>query len=870
MRGEKYFIILLVLSYLMGGEFSYALAPQSRFEKDLSSDEIPNILTSNMDKKNNWYFLSGDKNPFTYVRSRKNDSSKAILEIGTVTNYLSLFEFEGVLDLAVDSLKSLETQMATGTQMRVNLSPVSGDMKLNLKYLNDGRAFRDLNRMFSGVDPRALKDILDLLNREDNPYKATPLYTISPDSKTVLISMQPTSKTKERTIVKMDLPDGYNFVAEKDGVEKTINLSDIAALLGTDKDLQKSYETFLHNLKTKDSKWFAERNISYDDDKGEIYFKQSRVSLRAGENAGNVCALKVSFADNFNIRPEAVDIMNIFTDETFRLIGELGDDAKLKDLYTGAISLTKMLVTDNTVLAGVPNYITYFGRDTLYTMLFLFNHFNPQMQEHFLQQVISRASVLGECAHEVDTRYDPSDDRHYDYRMADSDFIFSTAILRYMGSRKQDHKSLEAFMSKKDVRNRFGNANGEVVIRNLNYVLNLLEEKNLLGIKRENDPSSGNWRDALNSLGRGKYPYDVNCVWPQKIIYYLDKIMADDALKEILLSYDKDETSMLSRILNNPKKLVSLKEKWNDNKQKFRMELSLGQWREKLKHYYADDLNDQKRIDMLHKMPIGKDKEGKVLYAYDFIYSNVVPVSLPNGDKFPEKFITYSMALDGKENPSDVVHSDLSIEPLFYDDAFYKSEHFDKSHYESIFQSYTLPIALGGLGVYNRKNDFIGFVVANPMLADKDGYDLVLTPSEDAEGVTPESLSPWQLLNPDSYHGMGAVWSFQKDFYTIACAKLGLDLKPADFEQLYSKEEQIRPEIFTVDYVLNDFDLKYKSEIEGLSINPCQLWNTAIISVISNQMQNQNNDFINRQIVSDSVDNALNSRFSNQFIEGSV
>lgn len=848
----------------------YALAPLSQFNQESALDKIPAVLTSNIDGKNNWYFLSGEKNPFTYVRSRKNDGSKSVLEIGTVTNYISIFEFENVLDLKVTDLKPLEARDGIGAQVTVNAHSVSGQMQLNLKYLNDGRAFRDLNRMFSGVDPRALKDILNLLNREDEPYKATPLYTIEENRKTVLIALQPKPTDKERTWVKMDLPKGYEFSAETSGIEKTIKLSDIAALLGTDESLQGSYQTFLHKLNTKDAKWFDARNIIYDKEKGEVSFKQSRLSISADKEAKTICTLNVSFVDDFKMRPEAVDINDIFTPNTLNFMDKLQGDKRLEELYSGALSLTKMLVTDNTVLAGVPNYITYFGRDTLYTMLFLFNHFTPKMQEHFLQQVISRASAFGECAHEVDTRYDKSDERHYDYRMADSDFIFGTSILRYMDSKKSNHLELKKFMAKKDPRNRFRSANGEVMARNLNYVLHLMEEKNLLGIKREKDPSSGNWRDALNSLGRGKYPYDLNCVWPQKIIYYLEKVVADDELSELLLSFDTDASSPLVQILKNPKKLNELKGKWNQNKEKFKMELSVKEWRQQLKNYYEHDKEDKKRNDMLRKMPIGTDSNGNTLHAYDFIYENKIPAKLPNGDKFPEKFITYSMALDGKGNPTDIIHSDLSIEPLFYDEAFYESQHFDKAHYRNVFYSYILPISLGGLGVYNRSNDYIGFVVANPMLADKDGYELVLTPSEEANGISPESLSPWQLLNPDSYHGMGAVWSFQKDFYTIARAKLGMDLSSAEFRELYSKEEQIRPEIFTVEQVLNDFDLKYKSEIEGLSINPCQLWNTAIISVIKNQVQSQTSDISGSRFFPDSLDNTIHSHLDNQTFAQSV
>lgn len=855
---KKYSCLVLCLIYFFSTSNACALAPKSRFDTD-SLSIVPKTLTSNIDGKNSWYFLSGDKNPFTYMRTRDDVPGKVALEIGTVTNYISLFEFEGISDFSVVSASPKESDAHTGAEVSLRMLPTDFEATVNLKYLNDGRALRDLNRMFSGVDPRALKDILELLSRDDEPFMATPKYTLSADKRNLSVSVIYKSHLKDATEVNMTLPKGFVFVEMDEGVEKVISLKEVESLLGTDEQLRTSYENLIKKINDADEAWFAERNISYNKETREITLNQGRVAIRREGSSSSILNMKVEFKDNFNVRPESMSVDDIFTKDTLSLAQRLKDKPELFDLYSGALSLLKMLVTDNTVLAGVPNYITYFGRDTLYTSLFLFNHFTPVMREHFLQQVISRASALGECAHEIDTRYDHKDERHYDYRMADSDLIFSTSIMRYFDSSVGDMHGLEEFLNRKDSRNRFGTANGKVMTNNLNYVLSQLIDKELLSIKRGNDPSSGNWRDALNSLGRGKYPYDINCVWPQKIIYFMEKISKDENLKNLLLQYS-EPGSVLSDYLNDYAKITALKAKWENTKQRFKMELDVAAWQKQLRNYYEDDHNDSRRQNMLTKMPIGKDADGEILYAYDFIYKGLIPKTLPNGEYFPEKFETYSMSLDAKGRTADVVHSDLSLAPLFYDNEYYEQEKFDKSHFANILKSYTLPLSLGGLGVYDSKNDFIGFVVANPMLADKDGYDLVLTPSEEANGINPKDLSPWQLLNPDSYHGMGAVWSFQKDFYTIARTKVGMDISVSDFNQLYSKEEQIRPEIFTVEYARRDFDLKYKSEIEGLSINPCQLWNTAIISVIKNHVQQSTVDVMYDSLSTLPLDESIPSK----------
>lgn len=854
---KKYSWIFIAIYLIAKSSLAYALAPQSKFT-NLAIKSIPHILKSNIDKKNNWYFLSGNTNPFTYARSKKNNSSSFILETGTATNYISLLEFHNLISFDINNLEDIETPLETGTRINITAQMLSDNATIDLKYLNDGRALRDLNRMFSGVDPRALKDIIDLLNREENPFMATPGYSLTDNKKTALITLTPKQNIDERITLKISLPKGYVFEVLPSSIETTIKLDNIEDFIGTDKDLAQSYQTLETNLKTQNKKWFNERNILYDKEKNEIHFQKTRVRIIKKNNADAKLNIQFSFKDNFSVRPKTVKINEIFTANTLNLTNALNNNKKLKDLYTGALSLTKMLITDSTVLAGVPNYITYFGRDTLYTSLFLFNHFTPFMQEHFLQQVISRASSNGECAHEVDTRYDKQDEKHYDYRMADSDLIFGTAILKYLDSTKD----ITPFLNKKDKRNRFEVPNATVMIKNLNYVLNQLNDNNLLGIKKDSDPSSGNWRDALNSLGRGKYPYDLNCVWPQKIIYFLEKLSQNKNALKILNPYIEDQ-SLLRELLNNPTKLEELKQKWSQKKEQFRLEFDIKSWRKQLKNYYENNNTDPWRKNLLHHMPIGKDKEGNVLYAYNFIYENKIPTTLPNGEAFPETFVSYSMCLDASFKTTDIISSDLSLEPLFYDSDFYQ-KNIDKKYYKKIFEGYTIPLSLGGLGVYNKTNSYLGFVVANPILAKNKGYDLVLTPSEQAAKIKPQNLSPWELLNPSSYHGMGAVWSFQKDFYTIARSKVGLDIKTTDFDQLYKREEPIRPEIFTVTYTKNDFDLQYKSEIEGLSINPCQLWNTAIISVIKNHIGRQANYMMENHLPQTQANNIFSNNSAQQ------
>ncbi len=217
--------------------------------------------------------------------------------------------------------------------------------------------------------------------------------------------------------------------------------------------------------------------------------------------------------------------------------------------------------------------------------------------------------------------------------------------------------------------------------------------------------------------------------------------------------------------------------------------------------------------------------ENSMQYQFELLPDNFF---LPDGNPFPNGIHTYAMALDKDKNPIPIMHSDLGFE------AFTKSmrkEHIEKE----LILPVELPLSLGGLAIIDRNGESLGFTVANPMLANRNGYELLLTPAEKNRGIDPKILSPWNLIGKNEYHGWGAIWEVMIDFMVAA-------LQDADIQnhtylknyywwvlENYTQYPRVRnKEVLGFKYNDNYKDwLLTESTIEKFEINDLQAFNAA-------------------------------------------
>jgi hypothetical protein len=194
-----------------------------------------------------------------------------------------------------------------------------------------------------------------------------------------------------------------------------------------------------------------------------------------------------------------------------RVVNErAGDDPRARDALA-------FLSYEEKLLAGSWRYLTYFGRDTLLSVLLLMDVLEPDAIEAGLRSVIERLAPNGDVAHEEDigdfaaARRRTSADPFFDYKMIDDDFLLAPAAARYLLDGGSPRRARE-FLAE---RAPDGKTFEEKLRTNVALVLERARPYgaeqtvgNLVALPA--GQPTGEWRDSEVGLGNGRIPYDVN------------------------------------------------------------------------------------------------------------------------------------------------------------------------------------------------------------------------------------------------------------------------------------------------------------------------------------------------------------------------
>jgi len=191
----------------------------------------------------------------------------------------------------------------------------------------------------------------------------------------------------------------------------------------------------------------------------------------------------------------------------------------------------ELLSSREKLMAGLPNYATYFGRDMLMTALLMAPIWSDTMDEHVIAAALAKLNPAGEVSHEEAlggqairenaARYlqhpDPAILRNLqavreNYFMVDDDFQFPVVAARYLANPAVPESRKRQFLTRWRA----------PLVKNLTFVLGQAMPyarepvaTNLVSFHRDDDGwwHPGSWRDSRVGYAGGRFAFDVNVVW---------------------------------------------------------------------------------------------------------------------------------------------------------------------------------------------------------------------------------------------------------------------------------------------------------------------------------------------------------------------
>jgi hypothetical protein len=191
----------------------------------------------------------------------------------------------------------------------------------------------------------------------------------------------------------------------------------------------------------------------------------------------------------------------------------------------------ELLSSREKLMAGLPNYATYFGRDMLMTAILMEPVWSDTMPEHVIAAALAKLNAAGEVSHEEAlggqairenaARYLAHPDSailrdlqavRENYFMVDDDFQLPVVAARYLANPAVPNARKRAFLARWRV----------PLVRNLAFVARQAAPyarepvaTNLVSFQRDDDGwwHPGSWRDSRVGYAGGRFAFDVNVVW---------------------------------------------------------------------------------------------------------------------------------------------------------------------------------------------------------------------------------------------------------------------------------------------------------------------------------------------------------------------
>lgn len=206
-------------------------------------------------------------------------------------------------------------------------------------------------------------------------------------------------------------------------------------------------------------------------------------------------------------------------------------------------------------LAGSWRFNTYFGRDTLISMMLLKPVLAPEAIEAGIGSVLARLGPQGQVAHEESlSEYailthqrkngTLSDAPIFDYSMVDENYLLAPVVAAHLLDDPAGAERAAAYL----LAPLNNSSNGQALVRNLRLVASSTAAfahdpryGNLIALQNGHD--AGEWRDSGSGLGGGRYPYDVNAILAPAALEATARLLDSGALDPFLSTDDRVQLS---------------------------------------------------------------------------------------------------------------------------------------------------------------------------------------------------------------------------------------------------------------------------------------------------------------------------------------
>ncbi len=380
-------------------------------------------------------------------------------------------------------------------------------------------------------------------------------------------------------------------------------------------------------------------NFIFDKNGVDIKFQNQKISINSIKDESLILKiiLKTNSHSLQSISEKQILNKNFYL--FYERVKSTQDLTKIKR-FEREIKGLELLTFEDKMMAGLPNFATYFGRDMLMTAMMMQPIINPSIIENVIISVLKKLHEIGEVSHEeallgqaikenaqkynyIMNHYFNSNNQDTakllliqakeilknlnktteNYNMVDDDFQLPYLFSLYLSDKNIPLQQKEDFLKLQIEKDSDTLSVLELILQNYkfiteisyNYVKNT-EANNLISFKYKDgkDWLPGSWRDSRAGYAGGRFAMDVNVVWVPKALEGLKAFF--NILNE--LGYNKNHLLKINPNLNNS---VLLKYYANQNE----LETAINIWKNAIQYFYvklsATEINEKidKRLNWL-------------------------------------------------------------------------------------------------------------------------------------------------------------------------------------------------------------------------------------------------------------------------------